>query len=150
MQSNFPQIVGQVPAGLILRQTITSTGAVTLPSNLSWVYAILIGGGGGGGNASTGAASGGGGGAGAFVQGWTPVSSICTIGAGGTGGISSTPASYGGMTIFGNLMAGGGGYGGNGGAGSAGYLGGSGGLIYAAGGWHSPWGGSIPRRRPTF
>ena len=77
MQSNFPQIIGQTPAGLTLRQTITSSGAVTIPSNVSIVYAILIGGGGGGSGGGAPGGGGGGGGAGTGITG----------GAGGAGAI---------------------------------------------------------------
>ena len=38
------------PYGLKLQQTITSSGSVTIPSNIKRVYAICIGGGGSGGS----------------------------------------------------------------------------------------------------
>jgi len=96
-----------------LQQTITSSGSVTIPSTVTWLYAILIGGGGGGQSS--------GGGAGAFIQGWTTPASSCVIGAGGT-----SSGTDGGKTTFGLLIAGGGGgssssYPGFAGAGSGGF-----------------------------
>ena len=61
-------LFSDTPFGLKLQQTITSSGSVTIPSNIKRVYAVVIGGGGGGG-AGTGAS--GGGGAGGYSAGWT-------------------------------------------------------------------------------
>jgi hypothetical protein len=120
------------PANVSLRQTITSSGAVTIPSTVSAVFIIAIGGGGGGGgNASGYTKGGGGGGGGGVVVGWvTPFTSV-VIGAGGTGGaITPVPkwGSFGGYTQVGRfIMAGGGGGGAEavssnaGGGGSANY-----------------------------
>ena len=99
------------PLGLSLRQTITSSGAVTIPAGINYVYAVLVGGGGGGGGGGTSGASGGGGG-GAYIYGWAKAAATCTIGAGGSGGASVTDGSTGGYTIYGGLIAGGGGGGG--------------------------------------
>ena len=86
------------PFGLKLQQTITSSGSVTIPSNIKRVYAVCIGGGGSGGSS---AQAGGGGGAGAFSAGWTYVTNTCTVGSGGatvTGGASN--GNPGGATIY--------------------------------------------------
>ena len=72
-----------VPLGLKLQQTITSTGSVTIPDNINRVYAVCIGGGGSGGSS---AKVGGGGGAGGYSAGWTYVTNTCTVGAGGQAG----------------------------------------------------------------
>ena len=47
-----------IPYGLTLQQTITSSGAVTIPAGITWVYVIMTGGGGGA-NSSNGAGAGG-------------------------------------------------------------------------------------------
>lgn len=47
--------------GIRLQQTLTSSGSVTIPSNIQFVYAIVVGGGGGSGGVL---GAGGGGGAG--------------------------------------------------------------------------------------
>jgi hypothetical protein len=113
------------PANVSLRQTITTSGAVTIPSSVSAVFIIAIGGGGGGGgNASGYTKGGGGGGGGGVVTGWvTPFTSV-VIGAGGTGGtIGPAPSwgNFGGYTRVGRfIMAGGGGGGAEGTSGSAG------------------------------
>jgi len=99
------------PYGLKLQQIITSTGSVTIPSGINFVYAICVGGGGGG------VFNGYGGGAGGITWGWTISSPTCIIAAGGTPG-----GNFGGYTRYGHLIAGGGG--GN----SGGYLGGAGGF----------------------
>jgi hypothetical protein len=44
MQSQYPIQIPNSPAGLTLRQTIKKSGAVSIPSSVSMVYAILIGG----------------------------------------------------------------------------------------------------------
>ena len=36
-----------LPYGLQLQQTITSSGSVTIPAGITWVYAIMTSGGGG-------------------------------------------------------------------------------------------------------
>ena len=71
---------------------------VTVPTGVTFVYAIIVGGGGAGtgfGGAGAGA------GAGGVAWGWTSISPICVIGAGGTTG-------YGNYSRYGNLIAGGG------------------------------------------
>ena len=114
------------PYGLRLQQTITSSGSVTIPAGIAWVYAIVVGGGGGGGN--------GGGGAGGVSWGWTLSQSTCIVGAGGFSAI-------GGYSRYGNIIAGGGGasagngvLGGGGGGGNTGA--GAGGTNY----WGIPGG----------
>jgi hypothetical protein len=66
------------PFGLQLRQTITSSGSVTIPADISFVYVILTGGGGGPVASNTSS------GAGGVAWGWTISQSTCIIGAGGT------------------------------------------------------------------
>ena len=69
--------------------------AVTIPTGITFVYAITVGGGSGGFNI-------GGGGAGGVAWGWTIAPSTCLIGAsGGSGSVGSA-------TRYGNIMAGGG------------------------------------------
>ena len=58
--NQFPPFQPSLPPDFGLKQTITSSGAVTIPSSVTQIYAVLIGGGGGGGG------SGGGGGAGGY------------------------------------------------------------------------------------
>lgn len=99
---------GGAPYGTQLRQTITSSGAVSVPAGITWCFAIVIGGGGSGGAYASGRA--GGGGAGGVTMGWTPVPNTCTVGAGGTVNTLASGVGYnGGTTIFGGLVAGGGG-----------------------------------------
>jgi len=81
MQSNYPIQIPNSPAGLQLRQTITSSGSVTVSSGTSMVYAIIIGG-----AAASGALTG------AVNQGWTIPATTCVI------GTSSGTSSYG--TLF--------------------------------------------------
>ena len=80
------------PYGLQLRQTITSSGSVTIPAGITWVYVIMSSGGGGSyfGYAGSG---------GEVSWGWTLASSTCVIGAGGTDGSS------GGYTRYGHILA---------------------------------------------
>ena len=66
-----------VPLGLKLQQTITSSGSVTIPAAIKRVYAVCSAGGGGGGSSTT---YSGGGGAGGFSAGWTFVNNTCTVG----------------------------------------------------------------------
>lgn len=88
-----------VPYGLTLRQTITSSGSVSIPSGITWVYVVMTGAGGGG-------SAGGGGGGGALSWGWTLASNTCIIG-------TSSAGIDGGFTRYGHIIAGGGGRGGN-------------------------------------
>jgi len=90
--------------------TAQKTGAitVTIPSGITFVYAIAVGGGGPAG--ATGAY---GGGAGGVAWGWTLATTSCVVGA----PVGGTTGNY---TRYGNVIAGGGGY-------STGFLGGGGG-----------------------
>ena len=100
---------------LTLRQTITSSGTVTIPAGIQWAWAVVVGGGGGGGGGGSG-----GGGGGGVTSGWVKVSTstLAVIGAGGTSNSSGS------ITLFGGLIGGAGGsngsgsYGGGGGGGS--------------------------------
>ena len=111
--TTIPALTQGGQENLTLQQTITSSGSVTIPTNVTQVYAIVIGGGGSGGTR-------GGGGAGGFAQGWVRSTNTCTIGAGGSAGA-------GGISIYGNLIVGGGAQGSStsapilGGAGAGGY-----------------------------
>lgn len=88
-----------LPYGLQLRQTKNAGDtSVTIPSGITWVYAICVGGGGGG-------RSSGGGGAGGVAWGWTLATSSCVVGAGGTYNVTTSP----GYTRYGHIIAGGGG-----------------------------------------
>ena len=107
------------PYGFKLRQVLTSTGSVTIPAGINFVYAVVVGGGAGGVNGS----SAGGGGAGGVAWGWTLAQSTCIVGAGG-----AVNASSGGYTRYGNIIAGGGG-----GNAANGFLGGAGGGSGGAG-----------------
>jgi hypothetical protein len=113
--TRFPAAIGnpfQVPAGLTLQNTVTSTTTFTAGQLPAQVWAVIIGGGGGG-SRDQGA---GGGGGGACI-GWVDVPSsgiTATIGAGGAAGISTSGQYYGqpgGNTFFGAYVA----YGGGGG-----------------------------------
>jgi hypothetical protein len=81
------------PFGLTLRQTITSSGSVTIPAGIDWVYVVMTGGG-------RGVFFGYGGGAGEISWGWTLAQNTCIIGAGGPG--SNTGAGY---TRYGHIIA---------------------------------------------
>lgn len=78
------------PYGLTLRQTITSSGSVTIPAGIPFVYVVMTGGGGGTffGYGSRGAE---------VSWGWTVPQSTCIIGAGTTGA--------GGYTRYGHIIA---------------------------------------------
>jgi hypothetical protein len=99
---------------LTLQQTITSSGAVTIPAGVTRVFAIVIGGGGGGGGGYQMGNPGGtgGGGGGGVSYGWTVPSKYAFIGAGGTGGTTgANSGTMGNPSVFGSIVAGGGGAG---------------------------------------
>ena len=100
---------------LTLKQTITSSGAVTIPAGVTRVFAIVIGGGGGGGYGMSAQIRGGGGGGGGGVSyGWTVPSKYAFIGAGGTGatgGASPVVGTQGNVSVYGTIVASGGGRG---------------------------------------
>ena len=128
---------------------VTSSGSVTIPTNVSQVIATFwAGGGGGGGFSSAGSATGGAGGSGSAVISY-PISLLgvasltITIGAGGAGGATGSQGSVGSnttvvwtrtLTAYGGGGGGssssnwGGGGGGGGGSNSAGSVGGNGGV----------------------
>ena len=83
-----------VPHGLRLQQTIQSSGSVTIPAGVNWVYVVLTGAGGNGNGGS-------GGGAGGVAWGWTLAQNTCVI------GTSSALAN--GYTRYGHIIAGNGG-----------------------------------------
>ena len=98
---------------LTLKQTITSSGAVTIPAGVTRVFAIVIGGGGGGagGTQSGNPGNAAGGGGGGVSYGWTIPSKYAFIGAGGTAGNTSADGGIGNSTVYGSIVAGGGGRG---------------------------------------
>jgi len=102
----------QIPAGLTLQNTVTSTTTFTAGQLPAQVWVVMVGGGGGGARDT-----GGGGGGGGTCIGWVDVPSsgiTATIGAGGTAGTSTSGQYYGqpgGNTYFGSYVA----YGGGGG-----------------------------------
>jgi len=97
------QVVAPSGSGLIQRQFITTSGAITLNANTRIFRVQVQGGGGGGGNAVAGSGSNGqmgsGGGAGGYCEKWivkptgtfTPT---CTIGTGGASASAGTASSY--------------------------------------------------------
>lgn len=91
----FSQTSFVLPHGLQLQQTIQSSGSVTIPAGITWVYVVMTGGG-------AGNFFGYGGGAGEVSWGWTLSNSTCIVGAGGTG------SSDGGYTRYGHIIAKGG------------------------------------------
>jgi hypothetical protein len=99
-----------IPAGLTLQATVTSTTTYSAGALPAQVWAVVVGGGGGG-SRDTGAGGGGGG----TCIGWIDVPSAgitATIGAGGAGGVNSAGQYYGspgGNTYFGPYIAYGGG-----------------------------------------
>lgn len=104
--STFPAPAGGLDiTKLTLRQTITSTGAVSYPAGIMQVFAVVIGGGGAGGLSGNGTP--GGGGAGGVAFGWTFPSPYAVIGAGGGSNQSGS------ASMYGAIMAGGGGKGAN-------------------------------------
>jgi hypothetical protein len=80
------------PFGLTLRQAITSSGSVTIPAGITWVYVVMTSAGSGG------STTGSGGSAGGVAWGWTVPQSTCIIGA----GVSTGPGGY---TRYGNVIA---------------------------------------------
>jgi len=112
--SNMPF---NIPAGLSLQNTVTSTTTFTAGQLPAQVWAVIVGAGGAGGSNGSTSANGGGGGGGVVI-GWVDVPSTgitATIGAGGV--TASSNGGRGGTTIFGTVFANGGGGGcGNGNA----------------------------------
>lgn len=116
----FPAKIGNpanIPAGLTLRNTISSSTSFAAGALPAQVFVIMIGGGGGGSNGGTSTQGGGGGGGGACI-GWIDVptdrTSYVVIGAGGTGATGASnanPGGRGGSTTFAGYIA----YGGGGG-----------------------------------
>lgn len=101
------------PDGLLLRQTLLSSGAVSIPSGINFVWAVVVGGGGAGGQPG----NYNGGGAGGISWGWTIASNFCIVGAGGV----TLSAQSGGYSLYGHIIAGGGNGATNGPGGAAGY-----------------------------
>lgn len=108
----FPAAIGNpfnVPAGLTLQNTVTSTTTFTAGQLPAQVWVVMMGGGGAGGSGSSYAGGGGGGGA---CIGWVDVPSAgitATIGAGGSGVSAGNDGNPGGNTTFGSVTAFGGG-----------------------------------------
>jgi hypothetical protein len=112
----------------------------TVPSGIAYVNYLVVAGGGGGGRSGTGVVHSGGGGAGGFLTGNILVTSgnvmTVTVGTGGAGATTQGYGANGANSVFGNLIAIGGGGGAYGNCGCAGHSGGSGG-----GGGYSGGGG---------
>lgn len=112
--TRFPIAVNQpfnIPAGLTLQHTVTSTTTYTAGQLPAQVWAVVVGGGGSGAVSSAAQGSGGGGGGGVKI-GWVDVPSAgitATIGAGGAGRSSNQDGLRGGSTVFGSVLAHGGG-----------------------------------------
>ena len=111
--ARFPAQSGapfNVPAGLTLQYTLTTTQTFSAGQLPAQVWAVVVGAGGSGG--CTNGASSGGGGGGGVVIGWVDIPSAgitATIGAGGASVSSATDGNRGGITYFGPIFAGGGG-----------------------------------------
>lgn len=110
--ARFPARSGapfNIPAGLTLQNTVTSTTTFSAGQLPAQVWAVIVGGGGSGG-VGAGSPHGGGGGGGGVVIGWVDVPSTgitATIGAGGSS--SNGTGNRGGITYFGSHWAQGGG-----------------------------------------
>lgn len=99
-----------VPAGLTLQNTVTSTTTFSAGQLPAQVWAVIVGAGGSGSANSTNYSNGGGGGGGVVI-GWVDVPSAgitATIGAGGTA-VTNASGNRGGTTYFGAVFASGGG-----------------------------------------
>jgi hypothetical protein len=115
----FPAAPGNtfnIPAGLTLQNTLTSTTSFSTGQLPAQVWVVMMGGGGSGGTSGTadGNQTSGGGGGGGSCIGWVDVPSAgitATIGAGGTGVTGTATGNQGGNTVFGNAIAYGGGAG---------------------------------------
>ena len=104
----------QVPAGLTLQNTVTSTTTFSAGQLPAQVWAVIVGGGGSGGYSASATEGAGGGGGGGTCIGWVDVPSggiTATIGAGGAAPVSAADGNPGGNTTFGSYIA----YGGGGG-----------------------------------
>lgn len=112
--ARFPARAGapfNIPAGLTLQNTVTSTTTFSAGQLPAQVFAVIVGGGGSGGAFSGNTQNGGGGGGGVKI-GWVDVPSAgitATIGAGGAVVTPSDSGNKGGTTIFGSILVGGGG-----------------------------------------
>lgn len=98
-----------IPAGLTLQHTVTSTTTFTAGQLPAQVWAVIVGGGGAGGSNGSTSANGGGGGGGVVI-GWVDIPSAgttATIGAGGA--TANSNGNRGGTTSFARVQAGGGG-----------------------------------------
>lgn len=95
---------------LTLKHSITSSQAVSIPADVTRVFAIVIGGGGGGAAGTVLDRNGGGGGGGGGVSyGWTVPSKYAFVGAGGAGGTTQGVGQIGNPSVYGSIVAGGGG-----------------------------------------
>jgi hypothetical protein len=107
-----------IPAGLTLQHTVTSTTTYTAGQLPAQVWAVVVGAGGSGGISSATQQSGGGGGGGIKI-GWVDVPSAgitATIGAGGATRTGNNSGLRGGSTVFGSVLVHGGGGGCNNGS----------------------------------
>jgi hypothetical protein len=110
----FPIAAGQpfnIPSGLTLQHTVTSTTTYTAGQLPAQVWAVVVGGGGSGGVSNATQQSSGGGGGGIKI-GWVDVPAAgitATIGAGGAARTSNNNGLRGGATVFGSVLVHGGG-----------------------------------------
>lgn len=115
--ARFPATIGapfQVPAGLTLQNTVTSTTTFSAGQLPAQVWAVIVGAGGSGGANMGGTEGSGGGGGGGTCIGWVDVPSAgitATIGSGGASVSAGSAGNPGGNTTFGSYIA----YGGGGG-----------------------------------
>ena len=120
--TRFPCTIGapfNIPAGLTLQNTVTSTTTFSAGALPAQVWAVVVGAGGSGSSAGTSVFYSSGGGGGGVAIGWVDVPSAgitATIGAGGAGvynpgGSTGLPGNQGGNTAFGGVIAYGGGRG---------------------------------------
>jgi hypothetical protein len=92
-------IVG--PKDLALQQTLTSSGAVTIPAGITHVWAIVVSGGQAGWtNTGSGQYSSSGRVAGGYIAGWTTAANVVVVGAGGTPSVG-----LGGLSSYGQLKS---------------------------------------------
>ncbi len=113
-----PNAPFNIPAGLTLQYTVTSTTTFTAGQLPAQVWAVVIAGGGSGGGSSASANAGGGGGGGVKI-GWVDIPSAgitATIGAGGAARTAGQTGQKGGDTSFGSVLVNGGGGGCNSGS----------------------------------